>query len=366
VRTRARLQAAAALVLAATACGGSADGGTSSGPDVSALVQVVAVRSEPLTELLVAYGAVVPAPGSVRAFTAPFEAIVTRVHVSRGQRVASGQRLVDLAPSPEATLLLEAARSAVRAARGRMADVRDRLQLGLTTRDELLLQEQALTDAEARWDTYSQWVDGLGLDAMGAGVVDRLAISEGQRVPAGDLLVSIVSRGRFEVEVGIEPEDAGLVATGRRVSIERLAGEPPDSRIAGTVRSVSLAVDSATRLTPALVVPDAGASRLLLGEFVRVGIPVRSGVGPVVPRSAVLAQMGGHVVFVVRAGRAYRRRVTVGVETDSLVQLAAGALQAGDTVVVLGNYALSDSMAVRLPQAPSAAGARPSPTPDPQ
>ena len=339
-----------------TACGGRPGAAPGSGSDISALVRVAIVGAAPLRESLVAYGSVVPAPGSVQVFTAPFEAIVVRLNVRRGQRVTSGQRLVQVAPSPEAQLLIENARSAVQAARSRTSDVQQRLQLGLTTRDQLVLQQQALSDAEAKWNTYSKWVDGLNIAAPGGGVVDRVPVSEGQRILAGDLLVSIVSDGRFEVELGVEPEDASLVKIDQPVVLERLAGAPAAPGLPGHVRSVSLAVDSATRLTTVLVAPDAGARvRLLLGEFIRSVIVVRSTSGLIVPRSALLPQESGTALFVVHGGRAFRRLVTIGVETDSLVQVTSGGVQAGDTVVVTGNYELSDSMRVRL-HADTAAG----------
>ncbi len=352
------------LLLAVSAgCGGTSGGGQGDTAEVSALVNVEVVRSAPLTESFVAYGTVVPAPGSVRASTAPFEAIVERLHVSRGQRVARGQMLVDVAPSPDARLLIENAHSAVLSARGRMADAKERLNLGLITRDEVLVQEQALSDAEAKWAVYSEWADGLTVTAQDGGVVDRLPVSEGERIPAGDLLVSVVTEGRFEVELGLEPEDASLVATGRSISVERLAGGSDARAMTATLRSVSLAVDPATRLASALAVPDSGADRLMLGEFVRASIPVQGDTGLVVPRSALLPQESGPVVFVVSGGRAFRRSVTVGVETDSLVQVTAPGVRAGDTVVVLGNYELTDSMRVRLPGDTASAGGASSATP---
>ena len=353
----------ALLLVAGSACTSSPGSAADTPAESSVLVEVAIVRLDTLRETLLTFGTVVPAPGSARVFTAPFESIVSRLHVSRGQRVVVGQRLADIVPSPEARPMFESARSAATSERGRMSDVQQRLQLGLTTRDELLLQERALADADARWNAYAQWVDGLHITAASNGVVDRLPVSEGQRVPAGDLIVSSVAESRFEIALGIEPEDAPLVTPGLPVSVERLAGDVSKATIAGKVRSVSMAVDSATRLTSALVSPDVQSHTLLLGEYVRASVGVRSANGLVVPRSALLAQQDGTVLFVVRGGRAYRRLVRVGVETDSLSQVAGDGVASGDTVVVLGNYELADSMRVRLSGAPTSTVRAVSPTP---
>lgn len=278
--------AMALLLVAGSACTSSPGSAADTPAESSVLVEVAIVRLDTLRETLLTFGTVVPAPGSARVFTAPFESIVSRLHVSRGQRVVVGQRLADIVPSPEARLMFESARSAATSERGRMSDVQQRLQLGLTTRDELLLQERALADADARWNAYAQWVDGLHITAASNGVVDRLPVSEGQRVPAGDLIVSSVAESRFEIALGIEPEDAPLVTPGLPVSVERLAGDVSKATIAGKVRSVSMAVDSATRLTSALVSPDVQSHTLLLGEYVRASVGVRSANGLVVPRSS--------------------------------------------------------------------------------
>lgn len=336
-------------LLATVSCGGTPSGAPARATEVSALVHVTAVRSESLTEQLIVYGEVVPAPGSVRTFNAPFEAVVGTLYISRGQRVEPGQPMMEVAPSPDAKLLIESARSALRLARGRMIDARARLELGLITRDDVLQQEQAQSDAEAKWATYSRWANGLKVGAVDGGIVDRMPVAEGQRILAGDLLVSVVAQGRFEVALGIEPEDAAMVHPGQSLSIEQLAGAAPAAPISAKVRSVSLAVDSATRLITVLAAPSTRTGRLVLGEIVRAVIPVRSAGGLVVPRSAILQQEGRSVVYVVRGGRALRRIVTVGIETDSLVQIMGPDVHLSDSVAVLGNYELADSMRVRVP-----------------
>jgi RND family efflux transporter MFP subunit len=335
-------------VLLVAACGGPPDAAPVRSADARALVRVAVVRLDSLRESLVAYGTVVPAPGSARNFSVPFEAVVSRLHVSRGQRVTAGQRMVDLVLSTDAELQVQSARAAVTAARGRAANVRQRLQLGLTTRDELLAQEQLLADAEARWKAYSAWNDGLALHATLDGVIDRLPVSEGQRVPAGDLVLSVVAGARFEIALGVEPEDAPRVTPGQHVVVDRRASGSMEVPLAGRVRNVSFVVDSATRLATALVVPVEHRDQLLLGEYVRATMTIGVDRGLVVPRSALLPQEGGTVLFVIHDGRAFRRTVDVGVETDSLVQIMGATVQGGDTVVVLGNYELADSMLVRV------------------
>jgi multidrug efflux pump subunit AcrA (membrane-fusion protein) len=68
---------------------------------------------------------------------------------------------------------------------------------------------------------------------------------------------------------------------------------------------------------------------------------------PAVPHSAVLSDDKGSYVFRVVKGKAQRIAVQPALETDRWIGIASG-LSAGDTVVTLGNYELTDGMAVRV------------------
>jgi membrane fusion protein (multidrug efflux system) len=66
-----------------------------------------------------------------------------------------------------------------------------------------------------------------------------------------------------------------------------------------------------------------------------------------VPRDAVLRLDGDRVVFVVTGGRSYRRAVIVGAELEGKAVITDG-VNPGDTVVVVGQSYLEDSLKVNL------------------
>ena len=87
---------------------------------------------------------------------------------------------------------------------------------------------------------------------------------------------------------------------------------------------------------------------MLLGEHVQASIDVeKKGNALVAPRSAVLPDGDTQVLFTVRNGKAVRHEMTLGIASGDRVEVTGADLHAGDLVVTLGNYELTDGMAVQ-------------------
>lgn len=318
--------------------------------DPVALVHVEIARADTLAETLRAYGMVIPAPGAVQSISVPFEAIVDRVLVNEGQRVEQGQALVQVSPGPRVELAAEQAQAELILQETLTNDTRKRFKMGLATRDEKARQERDLASAKAQVDKYSRWVQQSGLLASASGLVREVLVSEGALVSPGSPLVLLALPQRFEVRLGVEPEDLPLLYIGQTLYLS-----PVDHRgyapLAGRIRSIGQQVSPDTRLVVVLAAPPDGTDGLLLNQFVRVDIEVRGTGGLIVPRSALLPHEDVFRLFTVKNGRAVQHDVEVSVETDSLVQVSGGGLSAGDSVVVVGNYELADSTRVQVPDA---------------
>ena len=87
---------------------------------------------------------------------------------------------------------------------------------------------------------------------------------------------------------------------------------------------------------------------LKVGAFASADIVVNTNLRSiVVPKSAVVTREDKSVVFVVtKDNKAHERDVTVGVEQGSSVQILKG-IGAGDRVISLGQYELTDGAEVR-------------------
>lgn len=340
------LALATLIALGASACDSNPPQAETA-PEPVAMVTVAPLERQTLTETVVAYGTVIPAPGAAQTVNVPFECRVRAVLVTPGQEVVAGEPLLEIEPSPDARELIAQARTARIAEEALTAATEQRYELGLAIEDELSQRRQGLEDARRRERMVASWLELERPRSPARAIVSATLVGEGAIVAPGQPLLELALEHRFEVRLGVEPEDSGFVEAGNEVRFAPLgrSGATPSR---GSVRSVARQVSADTRLVDLLVVPQEGSASLLLGEAIRGEIEVESAVGLVVPRSALVVEGDHWLLFTVEQDRAVEHRVTLGIETDERVEIRGPGLAEGDSVVVTGNTVLSDGARVSV------------------
>ena len=321
----------------------------------TARVLLAPLRSGAISQTLEAFGVIEPAPGTDLVSAAPYDCVVSAVFVEPGAPVTAGDVLLQIAPSPDSRLLLEAARNALTVADQALSATQERFNLKLATNQELGVARQAQADAKARIQSYD--ARGLGGDgrvrASATGVVSKLEVTRGSLVSLGAPLVSVATTQGREARLELDGSEHALLARDQLVTLSSADSKAPVS-VTSRVRTVGAALNAlAGSLEVRVSVPV--AAPLLLGEHVRALIEVRRHPQAlIVPRSAVLPDDGAQVLYTVRDGKAVRHEVQLGLTDVDQQEVVADGLKAGDVVVVTGNYELSDGMAVQADAAPEA------------
>ncbi len=316
--------------------GGAATGGVRIDPG---MLQNLGVRTAPVERRTLANA--IRVPGTITwnlreatTVSARVDAVITKLQVRAPYtRVTAGEPLAELlAPQWNSALAeysaLQQAQSAdAQALRGA---ARERLQvLGLTPADI----RSARRGAGA----------AITLHAPRSGVVTTLDVREGQRVSAGQTLMTLNGLATVWVEAALPQAAAGTVHSGTpvTVSVDALPGQV----FHGSVETLLPDIDNATRTQRARIVLANPDGRLSPGMFVTVQLsPAQGEAVPVVPDEAliatgqqtrvIVADMDGHFRPVaVRAGR------SAGGYTEILE-----GMQGGEKVVVSGQF-LIDSEA---------------------
>lgn len=323
----------------------SAAGAAWAAPSTAVETQVVRIRA--LAATASAYGQLVPAPGALRWLSAAQAGRITAVLVSAGSAVAAGQGLVRIEPTPQTLAAFETAAADLAAAQAKLKQTRTLLKGGLATQADLAAAEGSVAGAKARLAALK--AAGVGprphvLRASAAGVVTRLAVTRGEWVSPGARVAALAPHGALWVRLGLTPAQAASVKPGAAVRLVPVfdAGEALASRVA----RVDAQADPATGLIDAEVPVPAGSAGPFPGEWVTGTITLRRTELPAVRRSAVLKDAHGYYVFVVRDGTAHRVAVTPLIRARGLVGLKG--VSAGETVVIQGNFELSDGAAVRV------------------
>ena len=315
----------------------------------SARVTLVPLQVGAIAQTLEAFGVIESAPGADQAIPAPYDCVVRDVQVTVGSSVAAGDVLLEIAPSPDALLLLDTARSALVVADKNLSAAQERYDLKLATNVDLAVASQAEADAKAKVDSLQ--ARGLGHDgkirALTAGVISRIEATRGSLVLMGAPLVTVATAQGREARLGIEGGDRALVTQNQPATLtssERTVPVTVDSH----VRSVGAALDAATGSLEARV-PVPATAPLLLGEHVRATIQIGLHTSTlIVPRNAVLPDGEAQVLYTVSGDKAVRHEVTLGIASADRLEVQGAGLKAGDAVVVTGNYELSDGMAVQI------------------
>ena len=320
-------------------------------------------------------GQLVPNEDRTARLAAPAQARVLGVHVSPGDRVATGARLVTL-QSPEASMAqadvakataeLSSRRAAARYAKAAKDRAERLLALKAIPRQDYEravaddeLARAAVSQAEAELRRSRSNAAQLGIDLNDgsmtlrspiAGVVTTRDVVPGAVVSAGSQLVTITDPSALWLAVALPEAFASSVRVGSPLRFT-VAPFPADTFVA-RVQSVSATYDATTRSLPVRGVVTNSGGRLRPEMYARVWVEGGGGGRSTVitvPDSAVQRFEGKDVVFVAypdgKGGARFERRdVTVGATSRGRASILGG-LSPGEAVVVAGAYAVKAQLA---------------------
>lgn len=304
-----------------------------------ATVQNLGVRTVPVERRVLSTALRVPGmvawnPREAIAVSARVDAVISKLQVRAPYtQVTAGEPLAELlAPQWSSALAeydaLQGAQSAdAKALRGA---ARERLQvLGLTSADIRAARRGAGAV--------------VTLHAPQAGVVTTLEVREGQRVSAGQTLMTLNGLAKVWVEAALPQALAGAVRGGTPVTVT--VDALPGQEFHGSVETLLPDIDSATRTQRARIVLANPGGRLSPGMFVTVRLhPADGEAVPVVPDDALIATGQQTRVIVAETDGHFRPlAVRTGRSADGYTEILDG-VRGGEKVVVSGQF-LIDSEA---------------------
>lgn len=321
-------------------------------PPATALVQTAAVEVREVSLTLPAYGSVTPGPQGARNIVAAHAGEVTAISVLPGAVVKQGVPLLTLTAAPETTAAYAQAKAEADFARTSLDRTQALFKEHLATNTQLADAQRAVSNATANLTAQEKLGGGeveTVVRAPGDGAVGVIAVHVGDRVAANAPLMAFAGDAARYVLLGINPEDSTRLRPG--MSVEIKAVFDPALALSSRLQQVGGQVDETSGLVQlSAPLTGKGAEKFLPGSAVTGEIVLKQSRSVAVPRSAVLRDDKGDYVFIVRAGVAHRADIEAGTDDGTWVAVDKG-IQAGDRVVTLGNYELTDGMAVREPKA---------------
>lgn len=218
----------------------------------------------------------------------------------------------------------------------------------------------ALEMARAQTAQVGQRLAQFWVRAPFDGVLARRPINVGDYVAPGTSVFTVVEMKRVKVVVGLDPSEGLLLVKGRpaTVSVKTIQGAIVRDAMVHLVRPLA---DAVTRRVEVELVVDNGDLLLKPGVIARVHIPLSAPEQRLlVPADAVVELLGRRFVYVVRAGRAVRLPVKLGLSTANRVEIVpqgSDPVKVGEALITVGVQRLVPGARVKIVTTPRA-GAR--------
>lgn len=284
------------------------------------------------------------APLRVVGVNSQVSGALTTVNVEEGSRVSAGMVLAEL-DRREIEAQLRAARANLTVARTTAERSAQLRESQVVTAAEYERDQASLAAAEA---TVSQLETRVGFTTIRSpidGVVTQRFAQAGDIVGGSARLFTVADLNTLVTQLPVSELEVPLLREGASVSVrvDALGRDVP-----GRIRRIFPSVDSVSRLVP-VEVAITGAQQVGLrpGYSVRVTLQLDERAALVIPTRAVVGAAGSQSVYVIREGRAERRRVRVGTDLDGKMEVLEG-LAVGDTIITTGNALLRDGAQVRI------------------
>jgi membrane fusion protein (multidrug efflux system) len=315
-------------------------GGRSSSTPMA--VDATVLRPSTMTEQLRTTGTL-RADESV-ALTPEASGKITAIRFEEGARVQEGQLLVQINDAE-----LQAERRRIEHELALASDRAERqkrlLEEGGVSREEYDATVNEVEVLKAELEGVEARIDKTQIRAPFGGVVGLRRVSEGAYVTPQSQITTLNRLDPLKVDFSVPEKYASRVRAGQPISF-RVRGL--DRALTGQVYATDVAVTDETR-TLQLRARTNNPNRVLRpGMFADVEVTLGTIDDAVtVPAFAVTPTLDGQRVFVVENGTAQPRNITLGIRTDSTVQVTDG-LALGDTVITSGIQELRAGLPVRI------------------
>jgi len=179
------------------------------------------------------------------------------------------------------------------------------------------------------------------------GTILRAPVNVGDTVTAQTVIYVVGDLSSLMIETHVPERFSNAARRGlpANVTLEAL----PGLNFRAVVEEVSPVLDPASR-TVRIMLRFQGQmdSRIRAGMFATISLVTNTRVNvPVIPRSAIINTYDTRIVFTVDDNIATRREITLGLESEDMVEVLGG-LEIGDLVVIAGQNFLSDGETVRI------------------
>ena len=297
-------------------------------------------------DVLAVYSGTAPIEAFAEAdVIAKVEGEIREVLVEEGDEVEKGQVLARL-DGDRLRLELNESRARLRKMQRDFERNKDLREKGLLSEGDYEKLQFDLESLQASYNLASLELDYTQIRAPISGVISERYIKLGNTIQVGDPLYRVTSLDPLVAYLHVPEREYQQISTDQPVAIDIDA--LADKQILATVTRVSPIVDPGTGTFKITIEIRDESRRIKPGMFGRMSIVYdRHDNVLLVPRSAVIEEMGIESVFVVEDNKAVRRVVETGYGESGMLEITAG-LDETDHVITVGHVGLKPDATVTV------------------
>ncbi|MCW5898463.1 MAG: efflux RND transporter periplasmic adaptor subunit [Flavobacteriales bacterium] len=304
-------------------------------------VQTVVLQPRPLDHVLIATGTLLA--NEEVELVCETAGRVTHIGFEEGATVAAGQVLLRI-NDDDLQAELRQVEANLRLARDDEQRKEQLMAVSGISREAFDASHAARVALEAQADVLKARIARTVMRAPFRGAVGLRQVSPGAYLAPGTSIAHLRQLSPIKIEFALPERSGRGIKPGARVTFT-LEGD--HTVYEAQVYAVEPGVDATNRTVQVRARHPNTDGRLVPGAFARVEVALeRIPDALTVPTEALMPDIQGQKVFVLRNGRVTSQRVDVGIRLPKAVQLSNGA-QPGDTVLVTGLLAVREGMPVR-------------------
>ena len=305
-------------------------------------VQVGAVTTKDIPQT-------VPALGSLSAvnivtLSAQTDGRISAINFRNGQLVEKGMPVIAL-DDTQAQATFQEKKTAYELAKQKYEAYQKLQQFAVSVQQLRSLKADVAT-MKAQYNSAFAAVQQMKVVAPFTGVLGAFKVNQGDYITAGSPIVTLVNSAELRVDYNLPEVYLSKLKQGQLVSL--VSSAYPKQIFYGTVTYISPTISQSTRTVAVQASVPNKKNKLSPGMFVqikqRVGV-LKNVV--VVPEEAVLVDVKGNYVYLVKQNKVQKQYITIGQHTEADVQVTRG-LSKGDAVVITGQQKLEDGTLVEI------------------
>lgn len=219
------------------------------------------------------------------------------------------------------------------------------LELKAVSQEEYDISKNQLGIVQTGIDLVQAQIAKTEIYAPFSGKVGLRYISPGGFISSSTLIARLQQTDPVKIDFSIPEKYRSKIHVGSVIQFEV---DGVDSTFAGRVYAIEPKIDPSSRNVPVRAICSNGGNQLVPGAFAKVQVLLDKITDAlVVPSEAVIPQIDGEKVFIVKNGKVKSIIIQTGIRTDREVEATQG-VQTNDTVVTSGLLQVKEGMEVKV------------------